>query len=94
MVQCILDLANGGYVKTMSVKADPPSPCRSICKLENNGCGMPFPSIKIEEHKNAEGIVYWTEGHNAQPISDGRCCDRCNEDIVIPHRIADMMVAK
>ena len=25
----------------------------SICKLENNGCGMPFPSIKIEEHKNA-----------------------------------------
>ena len=49
---------------------------------------------KIEEHKNAEGIVYWKEGHNAQPISDGRSFDRCKEDKVIPHRIADKILAK
>ena len=48
---------------------------------------------EIEPLKNAEGIVYWTEGHNAEPIAEGRCCDRCNEDIVVPHRIADMMAS-
>ena len=48
---------------------------------------------EIEPHKNAEGVVYWTEGHNAEPIAEGRWCDRSNEDIVVPHRIADMMAS-
>lgn len=26
-------------------------------------------------------------GHNAYPINDGRCCSRCNNDIVVPTRI-------
>lgn len=26
-------------------------------------------------------------GNNAQPINDGRCCDRCDADVVIPARI-------
>jgi hypothetical protein len=26
-------------------------------------------------------------GNNAQPVMDGRCCDSCNETIVIPIRI-------
>ena len=26
-------------------------------------------------------------GHNAQPINDGRCCDWCNKEFVIPRRI-------
>ena len=26
-------------------------------------------------------------GNNANPISDGRCCDKCNIDKVIPERI-------
>src|SRR5262245_45416527 len=29
----------------------------------------------------------WDRGHNAQPVKDGRCCDRCNEKKVIPARI-------
>jgi len=33
---------------------------------------------------NANG---WTGGHNAEPINDGRCCDQCNDRIVIPTRI-------
>jgi len=28
----------------------------------------------------------WTQGNNAQPINDGRCCDNCNYTIVIPAR--------
>lgn len=30
----------------------------------------------------------WKEGHNAFPISKGRCCTRCNDTEVIPMRIA------
>jgi hypothetical protein len=26
-------------------------------------------------------------GNNAQPVNDGKCCDRCNTHVVIPARI-------
>ena len=26
-------------------------------------------------------------GNNAQPVNDGRCCDNCNDKVVIPARI-------
>ena len=43
----------------------------------------------IEEHRHPEtGEVYWTEGHNAEPVNDGRCCDTCNSFVVIPARLA------
>jgi hypothetical protein len=29
-------------------------------------------------------------GHNAYPINDGRCCDRCNSTYVIPSRISNI----
>ena len=29
----------------------------------------------------------WSEGHNAEPITDGRCCSSCNQSKVIPVRI-------
>lgn len=42
---------------------------------------------EIEAHANPiTGEVYWTEGHNAQPITNGRCCDSCNR-LVIAERI-------
>ena len=28
----------------------------------------------------------WGEGHNAEPINDGRCCEACNATVVIPSR--------
>ena len=28
--------------------------------------------------------------HNAQPVTDSRCCDTCNLMVVIPRRISDM----
>lgn len=27
-------------------------------------------------------------GHCAQPVKNGRCCDKCNNEIVIPRRVA------
>ena len=32
----------------------------------------------------------WSEGHNAEPIKDGRCCDECNYTVVLPSRM-DML---
>lgn len=29
-------------------------------------------------------------GNNAEPVNDGICCDKCNSDIVIPRRMADL----
>lgn len=29
----------------------------------------------------------WTQGHNAQPVNDGRCCGVCNDTVVIPARL-------
>ena len=33
------------------------------------------------------GKEIWTEGHNAEPVADGRCCSDCNNKIVVPLRI-------
>ena len=30
----------------------------------------------------------WADGANAWPITDGRCCYKCDEQIVIPTRLA------
>lgn len=45
----------------------------------------------IDDHLHPEtNEVYWTQGHNAQPINDGRCCSDCNKNVVVPRRIADV----
>ena len=31
--------------------------------------------------------IYTEHGHNAEPVSDGRCCDMCNQTQVLPERI-------
>jgi len=46
----------------------------SICKEE----------IDKQYHN---GEMFWDKGHNAQPINDGRCCTKCNNEVVIPTRI-------
>tara|TARA_R100000234_G_scaffold114130_1_gene89069 strand:- start:84 stop:386 length:303 start_codon:yes stop_codon:yes gene_type:complete len=45
----------------------------------------------IEQRKNDDGSVWWNEGHNAQPVSDGRACDACNTEKVIPARLGEIM---
>lgn len=32
----------------------------------------------------------WDKGHNANPVNEDRCCDRCNMQVVIPARQAWM----
>jgi hypothetical protein len=29
-----------------------------------------------------EEVMYWGEGHNAEPLEEGRCCDSCNDYVV------------
>ena len=36
----------------------------------------------------------WAEGHNAAPVNSGRCCTRCNDEIVIPARLAGMVAPR
>ena len=26
-------------------------------------------------------------GHNAEPVKEGKCCEHCNQTVVIPHRL-------
>jgi len=45
----------------------------------------------IDIQRNPEtGEVMWDQGHNAQPVNDGRCCSECNWRVVIPRRMADI----
>ena len=32
----------------------------------------------------------WMDGNNAEPVNNGRCCDLCNDMVVIPTRMARM----
>ena len=41
----------------------------------------------IDKQYTPEGKMYWNEGHNAEPINNGRCCSLCNENIVLPKRL-------
>ena len=34
----------------------------------------------------------WANGHNAEPVESGRCCDICNDTVVIPARISALTV--
>ena len=46
---------------------------------------------QIEPHILPTSEEYWTEGHNAEPLNNGRCCDKCNAHKVIPARIAKLI---
>ena len=39
------------------------------------------------EKKYHNGELYWDSGNNAEPLKKGRCCDKCNMEIVLPTRI-------
>ena len=41
----------------------------------------------IDPHTTPDGEVYWTHGHNALPVKDGRCCTACNS-IVLSARLS------
>ena len=47
----------------------------------------------IEKQYTEDGIMYWDQGNNAEPIAKGRCCNHCNETVVMPQRITDMQMS-
>ena len=40
----------------------------------------------VEVKLTPEGEVYWNQGENAEPVAEGRCCLKCNWEVVIPSR--------
>ena len=42
---------------------------------------------EIEVVRNDKGEVIWDRGHDAMPFKDGRCCNRCDQDVVRPLRM-------
>ena len=61
---------------------------------------LDFGGNKMSEHEKCsicggdiEIIGTWTQGHNAQPINDGRCCGDCN-NLVIMRRLRDILKRK
>jgi len=46
--------------------------------------------LKNIEHKMLDGKVFKTDGHNAEPITLGRCCDFCDCVVVEPSRIGEL----
>lgn len=46
------------------------------------------PTCKICKGEiHPDPISGWTQGHNAWPLHEGRCCDSCN-NLVVAERIA------
>jgi hypothetical protein len=48
---------------------------------------------QIEPQRTESGEIYWTQGNSALPIHDGRCCNKCNAEIVIPARCTDISMS-
>ena len=48
-------------------------------------------SNPIEAEFTEDGDPYWLDGHNAEPVAEGRCCSKCNDNIVIPTRLFNMI---
>ena len=46
-------------------------------KIEMKICCICSKPIKAEFTEG--GDAYWTDGHNAEPVAEGRCCDKCND---------------
>jgi hypothetical protein len=38
-------------------------------------------------HKEIDVRGTWTKGHNAEPVTEGRCCTECNSNVVLPVRM-------
>jgi len=45
----------------------------------------------IQPQRNPDtGDIVWDQGHNAEPVASGRCCDECNYSIVLAARLVNM----
>ena len=44
----------------------------------------------IEPDRTPEGAIYWTQGQDAQPITEGRACHNCHATKVLPARLMSL----
>ena len=54
--------------------------------LKQHTCSICGDPIEFKHHP-VSGDVYWTQGNNAGPVNEGRCCDTCNDPVVLPKRL-------
>ena len=77
-------------------KSSPESRKTMIETLDNLGIKLDEDeSLKEDKEENKKvcvicGKEYDGYGNNAQPVKDGKCCDKCNQEVVIPARIKKM----
>lgn len=74
-------------------KSSPESRKTMIETLDNLGIKLDEDESLKEENKKVCvicGKEYDGYGNNAQPVKDGKCCDKCNQEVVIPARIKKM----
>lgn len=77
-------------------KSSPESRKTMIETLNNLGIKLDEDeSLKKDKEENKKvcvicGKEYDGYGNNAQPVKDGKCCDKCNQEVVIPARIKKM----
>ena len=77
-------------------KSSPESRKTMIETLDNLGIKLDEDeSLKEDKEENKKvcvicGKEYDGYGNNAQPVKDGKCCDKCNQEVVIPARIKMM----
>lgn len=55
--------------------------------------------IKLDEAKDIQNCVICGKpivgyGNNAAPVADGKCCDQCNQNVVIPARLKELQNSK
>lgn len=77
-------------------KSSPESRKTMIETLDNLGIKLDEDeSLKEDKEENKKVCVICGKpitgyGNNAQPVKDGKCCDKCNQEVVIPARIKKM----
>ena len=49
---------------------------------------------EIEKKYSPDGKLVWDQGNNAQPLKNGRCCDKCDMTKVIPTRLRMIQEAR
>tara|TARA_A100001391_G_C4878704_1_gene227490 strand:- start:346 stop:558 length:213 start_codon:yes stop_codon:yes gene_type:complete len=60
-----------------------------VSEISQNKCVICRGQIEVKTHvRNGRLEIYWDKGNNAQPVSEGQCCDVCNESVVLPARMA------
>lgn len=57
------------------------------CETPRKKCSICGGPIEILHHPDT-GVVVWSNGNNAEPVNNGRCCNECNMTVVLKARVS------